>query len=546
LANAYLNRYYDLHEDSPVSRLKGWVGDDLAEAALQGFVNLLSRADLPTAKQIAETHAERKLFNAEPVLICGVAELVRTGRPLNRVSREILKAALAAWWESPEFNEARLGVDFGTEVETEVFSSDEETAQFLTTVFEPKIRAGHEHIRNLYELSRDARYGRVAGQLAFAWLKSYPDAKPTVQRELLETVFRHAPRDQVQTLVRERAATLKADENPLRSLWMGASFLMDFENSKAELIAFCQADPAHLWALSRVIRSEHGERWQPLSIPQLEFIVEQFAERWPPVPFPSGAWGNEHPWNAAEFIRTAIRSIGADSSQEASEALDRLLACAGTTKYHDEIKHIRAQQLRLRRDTEFLVPTFAELKSTLSGGLPTTIDDLKAVTLDALDTVQVYLRQGDTTAWQAFWSNGSPHEENTCRDRLLDFLRGQISKSIAALPETRMPDAKRSDIALIYNGMGLPVEIKGQWHRKLWNAPSEQLIDLYTKDYRANGRGIYLVFWCGRVPRKNVVAHPDGKPRPKTATELQQMLFDRLDQSERFRVNIVVLDISPT
>jgi hypothetical protein len=547
LANAYLGRYYDLHEGDPVSRLKEWVGADLADAALQGFVKFLSRADLPTAKQISETHADRRIWNAEPVIICGIAELVRTGRPLSRLSREILKAALVAWWESPEANEAKLGVDIGAELEDAVFISDEETAQFLTTVIEPKLRSGHEHIRNLYELSRDARYARVAGQLGIGWLKSYPDATATVQRELLDTVCRLAPRDLFQALILERIATLKGDKNPMRSVWMGASFLMDFENNKAELITFCQADRAHLWAVRDVIRSEHGgRRWQPLSTPQLEFIVEQFADRWPPVPFPSGAWGNEHPWNAADFIRTAIRSIGADSSQEASEALDRLLAFSGTTKYHDEIKHIRAEQLRLRRDTEFLIPTFAEVKSTLLGGLPTTIDDLKAVTLDALDVIQVYLRQGDTTAWQAFWSNGSPHDENTCRDRLLDLLRGQIPRSVAALPETRMPDAKRSDIALIYNGMGLPIEIKGQWHREGWSAPSEQLIDLYTKDYRANGRGIYLVFWCGRVPRKNVVAHPDGKPAPKTANELQQMLFERLAPSHRSRVSMVVLDVSPT
>jgi hypothetical protein len=82
LANAYLNRYYDLHADGPIARLKEWVGDDLAEAALQGFVNFLSRADLPSAKQISDTHAEGKTFNVEPVLICGAAELARTGRPL--------------------------------------------------------------------------------------------------------------------------------------------------------------------------------------------------------------------------------------------------------------------------------------------------------------------------------------------------------------------------------------------------------------------------------------------------------------------------------
>ena len=385
----------------------------------------------------------------------------------------------------------------------------------------------------------------MAGGLALAWLKSYPDSKSTVQRELLETAFRLAPRDQVQALVRNRLASLDSN-SPLHSLWMGASFVVDFEHSRASLATFCEADPAHLWALRLVIRSEGRDRWQPLSIAQLEFIVEQFAGRWPPVPFPSGAWGNEHPWAATEFIRTAIRTIGANSSKEASEALDRLISCVDTARYHDELKHTRAQQLKLRRDTEFVVPAFAEVKSTLSGGLPTTIDDLKAITLDALDTVQVYLRQGDTTAWQAFWSESTPHDENTCRDRLLDLLRGQIPKSVFALPETRMPDAKRSDIAVMYNGIGLPVEVKGQWHKELWNAPSDQLIDLYTKDYRANGRGIYLVLWFGRVPGKNIVAHPDAKPFPKTANKLRQMLIDRLDPSERFRVNIVVIDVSPT
>src|SRR5207244_8785388 len=97
LANAYLKRYYDVHEDGPVERLNEWVGNDLADAALQGFVNFLTRADLPTVKQISEIHAEGKVSNAEPVLICGAAELVRTGRPLNAVRREDLTPGWAAW-----------------------------------------------------------------------------------------------------------------------------------------------------------------------------------------------------------------------------------------------------------------------------------------------------------------------------------------------------------------------------------------------------------------------------------------------------------------
>jgi hypothetical protein len=125
-------------------------------------------------------------------------------------------------------------------------------------------------------------------------------------------------------------------------------------------------------------------------------------------------------------------------------------------------------------------------------------------------------------------------------------MRGQIPKAIAAIPETRMPDAKRADAVAIYNGMGLPVEIKGQWHNNVWDAPSEQLIELYTKDYRASGRGIYLVLWFGPVADKNLSSHPDGRPRPSKPEGLRQMLLERLDLSERFRIEIVVLNVSPT
>jgi hypothetical protein len=452
---------------------------------------------------------------------------------------------LAAWWEHPSAQD--LEEDLGRQLEGEVFTSDGEIAEFLTTVMEPRIRAGYEYVPKLYELSRDERYRGVAGGLALAWLKSYPVAAPRVQKELLDTAIRFAPREQIQAIVHQRVGALRPDQVALRPLWMAALFFIDFQNSELALAAFCDEDPAHLWALRGVIRSDNGERWLPLSTRQLEFVVERFAERWPPAALPhGGSWGDENAHDAAEFLRTAIRSIGADSSREASDALDRLAECSAAAGYRNEIKHVRAQQQRLRRDTEYRVPSFAEVKSTLSGGLPETIDDLKAFTLDAIETVQLYLRQGDTTAWKAFWSGSAPSDENTCRDRLLDVMRGHIPKAIAANPETRMPDAKRADVAVIYNGMGLPMEIKGQWHKNVWDAPSEQLIELYTKDYRANGRGIYLVLWFGPVAGRNLVSHPDGKLRPDTPEELRQMLLDGLDPSERSRVDVVVLNVSPT
>jgi len=48
------------------------------------------------------------------------------------------------------------------------------------------------------------------------------------------------------------------------------------------------------------------------------------------------------------------------------------------------------------------------------------------------------------------------------------------------------------------------VEFKGQWHDDVWNASSVQLIEQYTKDWRADGRGIYVVLWFGTVSGKTL------------------------------------------
>lgn len=184
------------------------------------------------------------------------------------------------------------------------------------------------------------------------------------------------------------------------------------------------------------------------------------------------------------------------------------------------------------------------MKRILSGGLPGNIDDLKAMALDRVEAIQDYLRNGDTDAWEAFWINDKPKDENTCRDRLLDHLRPRLSVEVNFLPEITMPEANRADIVVVYRAYGLPIEIKGQWHPKVWNAADVQLIEKYARDWRADDRGIYLVLWFGNVPGKNLPKNPDGLSPPSSPEELRQMLIDRLPLAERARIDVFVLDVS--
>ncbi len=86
-------------------------------------------------------------------------------------------------------------------------------------------------------------------------------------------------------------------------------------------------------------------------------------------------------------------------------------------------------------------------------------------------------------------------------------------------------------------------EIKGQWEKKVWNAVNDQLDALYTVDWQADGRGVYIVLWFGSIPRK-LPKHPDGLPQPKTPGELEGMLRDRLPEARRSSIDTYVIDLS--
>jgi hypothetical protein len=547
IASAYLGRYYDLdREAQPDGRVRQWLGDELASAALGGFVRALSRNDMPSAQQIAETHVEGKEWNVEAVLLSGIAELVRSGKSLTTISRPILTSALAAWWEFPDINSNRLGEHIQERLEDLVFSSEQEIEAFLCSVVEPRIRSGLQHVPALYRLAREDRFSLVAGRLALKWLRAHPNINSFVQLELFQIAAEHAQSSDVRAMVRERLSKLHREDVATRLMWMSAAFLSDFDECKETLTKFFNNDKDYLWSLREMVRPERHERraLKPSSIQQLEFVILTFAEKWPPVPHPSGSWGDTHPWNATEFIGSCIDALSANPSEAASTSLERIASALAGRAYSDRINHARAQQMRLRRDTEFRVPTFNEVKQTLSNGLPGSIDDLKAMTIDRLELVQDYLRNSDTKAWEAFWGKDKPKNENTCRDRLLDQLRPRLPVEINFLPEISMPEANRADIVVIYRGFGVPVEIKGQWHSEVWNAASVQLIEKYARDWRADDRGIYVVMWFGDVPGKNLPKHPDSLSRPSSPNELREMLVARLKSTERTSVDVFVLDVS--
>lgn len=544
LALAYLNRYSDLNHDvEPIERLKGWVGEEIAEAATTGFIACLSAEGLPTLREVVEIRKEGKHWTVEPILMCGAAELVRQNEGLEQVKDEVARAILAVWWDMPEFNASKLGADLEAQLEARVFGSDDAVESFLCSVIEPQIADDKEHVSSLYRVGREDRFRPFAGTLALKWLRAYPTVRLSTQFELLQIALFSGPRKDLLAVTKERLGTDQLS-NEIRKIWAAAGFLLEVENAQSQIREIADEDRDIFWSIVKLPRL-HDRSHLALSIVQLEFMIKTFATLWPPAAMPGSGWVSDHePWDASNYLRSSIDKMGSNPSAQASDALDRLLEEPACANYESHIRHVRAQQLRLRRDTEYVAPSFEDVRNALSDGEPGTIDDMKGMLLDRLDSVQKYLRDADTDSWEAFWSDKDPKIENTCRDRLLDALRARTSSAVDLVPECLMPERNRCDILALHRGKGLPIEIKGQWHKDVWDASQTQLEDQYGRDWRAEGRGIYLVLWFGVTTNKNLTAHPDGLPPPSTPQELREMLAQRLRAPERGLIDVVVIDVS--
>ncbi|MGD9739555.1 MAG: hypothetical protein AB7U48_09165, partial [Bauldia sp.] len=546
IACAYLARYSDLSETAtPRERLVEWLGEDASQIALEGLRSSLFSGQLPSFEQIIGARRDSQEWKAELVLISGAAELFASDGNLQALDHSTAKAVLAALWYDNRHSEPVIGKALRPALEEILFTSREQTVYIIKAIIEPELsRPGHSFA--LDNLLYSDPLGPIAAELSVEWLSDESlQFIPQILLALLTAALQLPDRSRLASLSARMVGQLDKDTDHYR-VWLSTLFVVDLEAALVPLIDFVQSDAGAIWALQRVFAP--GRR---ASIPatfgtlrQSAFIIEHFSERWPFCPMPGSSMGSENPWNATEFILQCINSIASFPTNDAGNLIEELVDSPKTANYRRFLLHARAEFRRNYRESTLILPGITEVKTALAGGLPASIDDLKAVLTDQIDSIRRYLRDSDTRAWEAFWNTSGPKSENVCRDRLLDILRPRLPASISLLPETTMPDTKRSDIMAVFNRWGVPIEIKGQWHPNVWNAAELQLADRYTRDWRADGRGIYLVLWFGDTSKHNLRRHPDRRPRPSTALDFEKMLKDTIPHSKRGAIEVVVLDVS--
>lgn len=392
---------------------------------------------------------------------------------------------------------------------------------------------------------RKAEYAELGTELATNWLSKFKNLNIEDEKELADCLLHNGKFEELKQLV--PSLDLLADEERLK-YWIAVSILINFKETINSL-GNQPIDKSLIWTLRDRITGRYRENHYKnlLDTNQLEWIITTFRKLWPNVGQPiGGTFGDTNPWDASEFMVQLIKLLGKNYSDEACKAMERL-KISSFDEYTDLIKTVQYEQKLIRSEHLYVAPTINEIKAVINNDEPQSISDLQTVILDELSIVQAKIISDDAESWRGFFNDqGKPFDEERCRDHLIGLLR-QGEKKITYEPEAHVSGDKEVDITCAVGKIRLPIEIKGQWHPNLWTGADNQLNKLYATDWRAEGRGIYLVLWFGeRSDNKKLKTPGRGKLKPTTPHQLQEMLVLNSRPAQEGKINIVVLDCNRT
>lgn len=539
-AKVYLKQFSDISKETPAhQRISDWIGRDISEICMEGFeAFLMQTPPKVTAQDIANILPQGKFYEASHILIVAIAERIRKERGLTDLPNERL---LAGYYSLLHIrSDTHAGIPSIFEIIENEIQQRGIFLEALKAFYEPQFQAKSEHMDGLSRLMRMIENNAIAIDLAKQWLKNYPDMPVNIETELLDCLIQTRQFDAIRELTRTQKI-ITNDEQQLN--WIAINLIIDFDTTVKRLESQ-PIDPNLIWKLRDRLGGRYRENKSHaiLDIELFFWIISTFRKLYPNVGHPNGvSGGDRNAWDASEFIISIIQQLAKNHSDQACDALQKLKD-SSTDDYTDLIKTMLFEQKQMRAESFYSVPTLQSIKAITDDQHPQTIIDLQAFVLDELNIVQAKIKSDDAESWRGFFNDqGKPFDEERCRDHLIGLLR-QGDNTITYEPEAHVADDKEVDITCSVGKLRLPIEIKGQWHRYLWTGADQQLDKLYTTDWRAEGRGIYLVLWFDkRTDNKKLKTLGRGKPVPNTPKELQEMLIANSRSAQEGKIQVVVI-----
>lgn len=554
LGAIYYGFFGDVIGANPRERLDNYFkyNPGLVGPILTGLQNFLRREDLPEVEAIIKlnnekgTNATRLYVHSLPCL-AGMNELHQKGRQaILDLGEDNIKKTLAFYFTYPGY---RIGAPEW--YKTLLKEKSDWVADVYGKYGKAALQAGKSpHM--IYALEYEKDHAQITRAVAIPLLRSVPARITSKQlnplHRLLNAALRHGDENQLKEVIREKTP-LKSMDLPQRANWLTVGFILNLEGFETLLRQFVDERKSRVHYLTRFLSGRIGQ-WSPvekMSLSALVLFVGLFGPRRAPYqPFSSGTIGRQEYELSGLISRMIQRLQDIDIASGAIEATEELLNQPDLAEWHPSLRIA----LQAQRSLQSPPVSLEQVRRTLRNGPPANAADLASLTCEHIRDLAERIKTGNTNDYRQYWGRNKNkqvqdrlHEED-CRDRFLSDLKPRLSRNgVEAQPEPRYASDKRADIRVSYADSQLscnvPIEIKCNDSKVLWRGIRQQLMEKYAQDPEADGHGIYLVFWFGP---KFTWPHPERGEKPKTPAKLQELLEQSLNNEERKRISVCVVD----
>lgn len=547
LASVWLKHFVDIHGEAPSERFANYseLGDELMRAAESGFKLSLQRDDLPSADEIIELNLKKKRYRIGQPCLLGLQLLyAEAPEQVQALSDDLVERLLA-------FRLATPFMELSEWLAQTARQRPVLLANLLVRYANAAFKQGESSVELIHLLGKSDDYAQIAALAIPRLLRNFPLRAKKDQfnslKRLLHAALRKSP-SALDELV-EHKLSLKGVDSAQKTLWLAMALLLAPELHEKALWRHIGKSPTRASLLAEFICQGFGARASHFTVPEhtLGRLIELIA---PHAELERVSGYATDATERGDQIRAMVNQLGASTTAEAEQELQRLLDHPALSKLRFTLQDTLHQQRTKRREAQFSFLTPEAVANVLANEAPANIGDLTTLALAHLDDIALELRNANDDGYRDFWNvtQGKPNsqrEENLCRDALLRRLRPRLNaQGVGIDPEVDHAADKRADLQLDYrNQFALPIEIKRDSHPELWKALRNQLMAQYINEPKAQGHGIYLVLWFGDS-KKPMPATLDGGKKPKSPQELQTRLEALLNTEERQRVFVRVLDVS--
>lgn len=547
-AEVYLGQLYGQNRKlAPMDRLAEWLGTELAVDVMDGFEAVLHRSDIPSSAEVAQGFADGQAWHYCYAIMAALLARQRSGQGFADLSADVRTTGLLLCHNDFGVHDRDDRQALQEALEEGIILTAKHLEDFVRLWIEPSLVTGISHVSGLYRLAYDKHWQATGAVLAPEWLRTFPNLPENIECVLVDCLTYSGAFASLASIAAERSTRVFRNEEHMFA-WLAIDVLVRFDVVRPDLLGIGAQNREFIWFLLARFQLNRRGTTIPVSIAQAKWIISEFRPYWPHTEMRGASSGTTNPYDATKFLETMINRIADDTDDEASEAIQSLVA-ESVDSYSDQIRHMAAEQRQKRADKDFLSLPPKKLCELLTDGPPSNAEDLKSLVLEELAVAQQILIGDDIDQVRDFWNDeGVPYNENRCRDRLAAIIGPELMRyDVQRITEADMPNNKRADLAFARGLLQLPMEVKGQWHSDVWNAATEQLDLQYLIDWRSDQRGIYCVLWFGDLPSasgRRLKVPPDGLNAPNSASEMRNMLVKRIPEARRALIDVVVLDLT--